>query len=252
MANTWSFFPTAATLIKAAMRRIRAYDPEDATTISAVQYANALETLNFIMSGWQALGMQIWCRKTGSKSLTANQGIYTVGAAGADILINRPMDIMQAWMTDTTSTPNVDIPVGIIGQQEYLSLSSKLSTGTPTQLFYDPEYDGASNKGANAKGKLYLWPYPDANAAAFKTLKFLYQRPLEDFDATSDDIDMPQEWFNALRLQLALSIAPEYGMPVMEYDRLKGEAEEWFELAKSWDTEQDSLFLMPDYTTYGI
>lgn len=251
MANTWSFFPTGATLIKASLRRVRAYDPEDATTISATQYANALETLNFIMAAWQAFGMQIWCRKTGSKTLTASQGIYTIGASGADIALNRPMAIIQAWLTDTTSTPNTDIPINLIGQQEYLNLSTKTATGTPTQLFYDPTYDGASNKGINSKGSLYLWPYPDTNAATYKTLKFLYQRPLEDFDSTSDDIDMPQEWFNALRLELAKAIAPEYGMPMMEYDRLTSEAQAALDLAKSWDTEQESMFVMPDYITYA-
>ena len=247
MANTWSFFPTAATLIKASLRRIRAYDPEDQTTISTTQFNNALETLNFLMSAWQAFGMQIWCRKqSNSNVLTASQGIYTVGSGG-NISINRPLNIVQAWITDTTAVPPVDVPINIIGQQEYLLLSTKTATGTPTQMWYDPEYDAASNSGATSKGKLYLWPYPDAYSAAHKQLNFLYQRPLEDFDTTSDTIDMPQEWYNALRLQLALAIGPEYGLPAQDYDRLKKEADDALDLAKSWDTEQDSLFVMPDY-----
>lgn len=243
MANTWSFFPTAATLIKAAMRRIRAYDPEQDTTISTVQYNNALETLNFLMGAWQALGIQIWCRKTASNALTASQGSYTVGSGG-NININRPLMIYDAWLRDNTT--GVDMPLEVIGETDYYMLSTKSQTGTPVQLYYDVEYDGSSNKGATSKGTLYLWPVPDSTTASGKTLYFRYQRPLEDFDTTSDNIDMPQEWFNALRLQLALAIAPEYGVPVIEYDRLEKEAERWTDLAKSWDTEQESIFLEPD------
>ncbi len=233
MANTWSFFPDAATLIKAALRRIRAYDPESATTITTVQNNNALETLNFIMGAWQALGLQIWCRKTTSKALTASDGTYTVGT-GADIAVPRPLMIYQAWLTDTN---NVDTPLTVIGEKEYYALPNKTTEGVPVYLYYDPTYDGLSNKGTTSTGTLYLWPVPDSTTATNKTLKFRYQRPLEDFDATTDNIDMPQEWFNVLRLELALSIAPEYGMPVIEYDRLEKERDHFLELAKSWDTE---------------
>lgn len=233
MANTWSFFPDAATLIKASLRRIRAYDPEDATTISTVQYNNALETLNFLMSAWQALGLQIWCQKTTSKVLTASQGSYTVGA-GANININRPLMIYQAWLRNTDG---VDQPVNIIGQNEYYLLSTKAQEGMPISLYYQPNWDAATNQGSSATGTLYIWPEADTTAAAEWTLHFLYQRPLEDFDATTDKIDLPQEWYNALRLHLALAIAPEYGLPVIEYDRLKKEAEDALELAKSWDVE---------------
>lgn len=243
MANTWSFFPDAATVIKGSMRRIRAYDPEDATTITAVQYANALETLNYIMSSWQALGMQLWCRKLATKVPVASQTSYTVGSGG-NIAINRPLSIFQAYKTNSQG---VDIPLRIIGQQEYHQLSRKAQTGDFINLYYDPTYDAATNSGSTSTGTVYLWPTPDANAAAEYTLKFLYQRPLEDFDATSDKIDMPQEWYNVLRLELAVSIAPEYGMPVTEYDRLVKERDYYLELAKSWDVEQNaSVKFHPD------
>jgi hypothetical protein len=242
MANTWSFFPTAAMVIKAALRRIRGYDPEDETTISTVQYNNALESLNFIMSAAQAFGLQLWCRKTTSGTLVASQGSYTVGSGG-NISINRPLKVMQAFLRDTN---NIDQPLNVIGQQEYYNLSTKSQTGTPVSLYYDPAYDGASNVGTTSKGTIYLWPIPDATAAAEYTLQFLYQRPLEDFDATSDSIDMPQEWFNWLRLELAKTISPEYGMPVIEYDRLVKETEIALELAKSWDTEFESVYFQPD------
>jgi hypothetical protein len=246
MANTWSFFPTAATVINASLRRIRAYDPEDTTTISSTQLANALETMNFLISSWQALGPTLWCRKqkTG-QALTAAQASYTVGSGGNITGINRPLLITQAWLTDASQTPSLDIPLTPMGAEEYLALSTKAAVGVPTSFWYDPEYDGSSNTGATSKGKLYLWPVPDTSLVTNRTLNFYYQRPLEDFDASSDAIDMPQEWFNAFRLKLAVAIAPEYGMQASDYNLLKEEAKEAFDLAMSWSGQMTSVTVSP-------
>lgn len=245
MANTWSFFPTASTVILAALRRIRAYDVEDTTSISTTQSANALETLNFILSSWQALGPTLWCRKQKTaQALTAAQASYTVGSGG-NININRPLLVTQAWLTDSSGTPSIDIPLNPLSAEEYLSISTKAAVGVPTSFWYDPEYDGASNVGATSKGKLYLWPVPDAALVTNRTLNFYYQRPLEDFDASTDQIDMPQEWFNALRLKLALALAPEYGMQASDHDRLVAEAKEAFDLAMSWSGQMTSVQISP-------
>lgn len=246
MASSYSFFPTGATIIKAALRRVRAYDPEDETTISAVQYANALETMNFLLAHWQALGLPIWCIKQASKALTASDGQYSVGSGG-DININQPHRIIQAWLRDASNaTYPVDIPLNIKSQQEYFHLSSKSQEGRPVDLYYDRAYDGASNQGATAVSQLYLWPEPDTTTATNCTLYFLYQRPLLDFNATTDNLDMPQEWYEAVRLNLAYKIAPEYGMQASDYDRLTKEAKDALELALAWDTEALSIFFQPN------
>lgn len=246
MALSYNFFPTGDTIIAAALRRCRAYDPEDTTTITTVQYTNGRETLNFLLSHWQALGLPIWCRKVTSVALTASDGTYTIGTGG-DISVNRPMAVMQAWLRDASNAffP-IDTPLEIIGQQEYWELSSKFSTGKPSQLYYDGTYDGLSNQGANAKGTIYIWPLPDTVSAANCTLYVLYQRPLLDFNAAGDALDMPQEWYEAVRLNLAYKIAPEYGMQSSDYDRLKEEAKDALALALNWDTEQVSIFFSPN------
>ncbi len=242
MAHTWSFFPDAATIIKAALRRVRAYDPEEATTISATQYANALETLNFIVSHWQAKGLQVWSRKQTIVTLVADQASYTTGSGG-DISINRPLTIMQAWMRDTN---DVDSPeLEIIGPEEFNRIPEKTSAGTPIVLWYDAAYQSLDNYGSTSKGTIHLWPVPDSTVVASNSLVLFYQRPLLDFDATTDRIDMPQEWFEPLRLTLAYKIAPEYGMPVIEHDRLKGEMDEAIKVVDGWDSDMASITISP-------
>lgn len=243
MASSYSFFPDGDTIIKASLRRVRGYDPEQTSTITTTQYSNARETLNFLLAHWQALGLPVWCRKTTSKALTAADGDYTIGSGG-DINVNHPLAIYDAWLRDTN---NVDVPLMIIGEQEYYDLSTKSAQGRPSQLYFSRDYLGdGSNSGATAKGTIYLWPTPDTTSAANYTLYLRYQRPLLDFNASADALDMPQEWYETVRVNLAYKIAPEYGMQRGDYQDLKEEAKDTLELALEWDTEQVSIFFKPN------
>jgi hypothetical protein len=246
MALSYNFFPTRDTIITAALRRVRAYDPEDTSSISAIQFSNAGETMDFLLSNWQALGLPIWCRKISPAKTLSATGSYTIGSGGS-INVNRPLAIMQAWLRDsTTAATPIDIPLNIVSQQEYYLLSSKSSTGRPVYLYYDAAYDGLTNQGATAVGTINLWPVPDTNTITNLTLYTIYQRPLLDFNSSADALDMPQEWYEAIRLNLALKISTEYGIQAQDYDRLKVEAKEALELALNWDIEQVSVFFAPD------
>ena len=244
MALSWNFFPDGDTIIKAALRRIRAYDPEEATTISTVQYDNARETLNMILSAWQADGLHVWTIKTTSAlNLSASTGSYTIGSGATWNISYRPLDILRAYLRDTD---NIDRPLEIISKQRYDMLSNKTQEGVPSCIYFDATYDGSSNQGSTSTATVYVWPEPDTAAATEYDVILVYQRPLLDFNASTDELDMPQEWYNAVRLNLALALAPEYGMPVMDQDRLKVEADAAKELAMGWDREKTSLFIQPN------
>lgn len=240
-----NFFPTAAQLITDALRALAAVDPESTTAPSTTESTNALRALNYIVNSWSALGLQGWCHKTVSYTLSAANS-YTIGPSGATITAARPLKIIQAWLRDT-STDAVDIPINIISRDEYNMLSVKTSDGPPTSLFYDPEYDrDATNSGANAKGKIYVWPQPTSTEVTNYDLYMVVQRPLQDFSATTDTLDFPQEWFNAIKWNLAYQLSFEYGTVVEKQDRIRKLAEETLELAKSWDVDQTPVFFQPE------
>lgn len=235
-----SFYPTALIIIDAALRAIRGKDAEIASTTQ--QRTDALEALNFLVTSWQAKGMQVWCQKQGTHGLTASTASYTAGPSG-DVNIARPMSIQMAWLRDTNSK---ETPMRTGGREEYNSFTDKTTTGTPIFLYYDPQYDlPATNSGANAKGKIYLWPTPDANAVTNFDLYFIYTRPIQDFSASSDSLDFPQEWYNAVKWNLAAEIMSEYGLPVIEQDRIKAHAKDALELVEGWDREEGSMFISP-------
>jgi hypothetical protein len=240
-----NFFPTAANIISASLRAIGVGDAEGTLSPSTTETTNALTALNYLVTSWQADGLQVWCHKTVSYTLSAASS-YTIGASGATITAARPLSIIQAWLRDTSTNP-IDIPVEIISRSEYNELSSKSATGMPVKLFYDPEYDrDASNNGANAKGKIYVWPTPSATEVTNYDLYMVTVRPIQDFNASSDTFDFPQYWYNAIKWGLAHELSFDYGLPVEIQDRVKAKAMEEKDRAMAFDVDQTPVFFQVD------
>lgn len=149
------------------------------------------------------------------------------------VTANRPMRVLEAYTH--RELENADIPVGIISRVDYWSLSTKDSQGQVVQVYFDPQID---------KDNLYVWP---VNSSELDYLILQCQRTLSDFDALGDTPDYPQEWYMPLTYNLAVNLAPKYGMPAMDYQRLQVLAMQMYETAKAWDVEQEtSVYLKPD------
>lgn len=239
-----NYFPTAQGLIDVALGCIRAVDPESSVTPNATQRSNALTALNLIVTSWQALGMQVWCTKTATLTLVNNQNNYALGTGG-DLVIARPLSVSQAWLHDLTQ--NTDpIPVRMGGREEYNSWTTKAANSPPYFAWYDPTYDvPGSNSGATEKGMLHVYPTPGTTEASTYTLQFVYTRPIQDFAALSDSVDFPQEWYNAVKWNLAHQIAFDYGVPVLYLDRIKAIADDELNRVSGWDHETGSMFVYP-------
>jgi hypothetical protein len=138
--------------------------------------------------------------------------------------IERPLRIISARMDNASN----EIPMYSLSRQEYFDLPNKSSTGIPTQFYYDPQL---------GTGKLYLWPVPESVDYVFKCN---FQRTLEDFDATTDTPDLPQEWLEALGYNLAIRIAPQYGKAVPREVAIV--AAELKDLVSDWDQEEESVY----------
>ena len=240
------FYPTALNVITDALTDIGAIDPEGGITPTSGMTTGALRVLNYLVTAWQAHGMQVWCQKQGTYSLSNGVGNFTIGPSGATVTADRPLSIQQAWLRNTVADPDQDIPIRIISREEYNNLATKASSGTPICLYYDPEYDRpGSNSGANAKGKVYIWPVPDTTVATTYDLYFIYTRPIADFNASSDTLDFPQEWYNAVRWNLAEALCPSYEVPIVKWDRIRKNAQDSLALALSWDRDQSSVMISP-------
>ncbi len=221
---------TRSALIKESMQLVGAIsegiDPND------TQYLDASRTLNIMVKAWQAYGLNLWTIETASIDLAASTASYTLGPSGTTGLTERPLKVVEVYITDSDSD---DTWLQPLSRQEYIRIVNKDQTGTPTQWYYDPQL---------TNGTLSVWPAPDSTSAAY-TLKVVYQSPIEDMDADIDEFDFPQEWYEAIKYGLAVRLAPVYGLPYNDRLMLKREFDEILDLAKSWDTEQESVFFTP-------
>jgi len=197
------------------------------------QVTEANESLNMLVKALQVDGMQLWAIKEYSIPLTASTATYSIGLTST-IAIPKPLKIIQAYVHD--SVTNVDVPMRIVTRDEYNRLGNKTSSGIPVQLYYDVQRE---------YGIMNVFPVPTSTEAATKTIRIVYQRPFEDFDASSDTPDFPQEWFETIKYGLATRLAGEYGITLedrkqllQEYMLLKNEA-------NGFGTEEGSFQITP-------
>jgi hypothetical protein len=182
----------------------------------------------------EADGMPLWAMKQYAVPMTAATSSYNIGVSQT-VNTPKPLKVIQAFIRDTSS--NNDTPMRIITRQEYNMLGNKSSSGTPIQIFYEPLSD---------YGVLHLFPTPSATDVANNTLYLVYQRPFEDFDASTDNPDFPQEWYEVLKYQLAARMAGEYQIDLQIRQVLASEAKDLKDAALSFGTEEGSFYFQAD------
>jgi hypothetical protein len=148
----------------------------------------------------------------------------------------RPLRILDAWIWQISGSNRV--PMRVISMDEMNRFGAPNTTGTPTQLSYSAQ--------SNA-GHAYIYPRFSTTS---QLLYIEFTKPIDDFSASGDDYDMPQEWGEALKFNLALRIAPEYEVPKDKYSQIREQAIGLFTFIRDYDQEPTSLFLQPQNWMY--
>lgn len=140
----------------------------------------------------------------------------------------RPLEIIEGRRV---SPEGLDTPLLFISRSEYMALSDKSSSGTITQMYYDPQL---------TNGVLYVWP---TCSDVQDTLKLTIKVPISDFDSGSDTGEFPAEWLPAVVSNLAVWIGMELGIDI--HPKLDALAEKSKFMAETFDDEKTSVFLRP-------
>lgn len=147
--------------------------------------------------------------------------------------IQRPIKIIEAMVHDEVN--NTDIPLEVCSKSEYDTLGAKTSTGSPNMLVYDPQL---------VDGRAYIYP---RFTNGRKSITIIFQRPFEDFDASADTPDFPQEWYDPLMLNLAVRLMGPYGLPAQDRMELNSRAKAALDLALSNEPEEGSMYIQPEW-----
>ena len=125
-----------------------------------------------------------------------------------------------------------DTPLDIYSQvQQYDSTVSKFADGTPTALLVEP---------LTLNTRITLNSQPtDITQQIFMTVLY----PAEDYDATTDDIAFPQEWYAALSWELAFRLST----PTNRWtDTMQANRQSALAMARSANPETSALFFAPN------
>jgi len=235
-SGSTDFSVTRDDIIKRALRLIGVVAQGETPTTD--QTTEAAFALNSLVKAWQADGMPLWAIKSYSVPLTAGTSAYEIGLTKA-INIPKPLKVLQAYNHSTTS--DVDIPMRIITKQEYNILGNKTSSGNPIQVYYNPQSE---------YGILNVFPVPSTTEQSANTIVIHYQRPFEDFDASTDTPDFPQEWYDAIAYGLACRLAPEYGVAMADRKLLWQEMTIIKQDALNFGLEEGSLYFQRDFRSW--
>lgn len=126
-------------------------------------------------------------------TLTAGTKSYTVGDS-KDIDMYRPYNLVYARRKNSSTSDELEIDT--VDRQEYMSLPNKDTQGPPNLVYYHP---------GTSQGTVHVWPTGDST---WDTLVLTFTTPLNTLDATSDTLDLPQEWHEPVTWLLAEAIAP--------------------------------------------
>lgn len=185
---------TSYDIIASSLRMLGVVASEE--SLSAAEAADGLAALNDLVHSWGVASMLSVSWPQVSKALTAGKVSYTIGSGG-EIDTVRPSGILSAYIT----YGGVDYPLQSMSFVEYQNLAVKTSTGIPEVIVYSP---------GSPLATLLLYPVP---SAAGMTLVIDKIAPITDL-TLHDDLPYPPEYNRALRYNLAVDLAPEYGVDV--------------------------------------
>jgi hypothetical protein len=201
-----------------------------------------------IASGWyigieQTDGTRFWTTVSGSPSgttCTLTSGLSVGAAAGATVFsyqtkLIKPLRVLDGF---TRQIEGNDVPHLMISREQYNRFGMKSSAGTSIQAYYDSQRDS---------GNYYVYP---TTQDVSNLIYIEFQKPFDDMSGSTQNMDVPQEWIEAIKWGLAMRLAPEYGVPKEKLSFIKGMADQALALVDGWDQEPTSLLLQPDQWAY--
>ena len=186
-SGTITFSLTAQQVITFALRKINIV----ATTEdpSADDSARAMQELNLLLKGWAKYPL-LWRLTEGS--------ITMVNATASYVMSPTPHRVTSVRFNNSVGT---DIPILLMSRGEYFDTAIKGTAGDPVNYYVDHQ---------RASSTMYV--YPVKAVVTTETLKYTFQRRIEDIADPSNDIDVRPEWLEVVGYNLAARLTMDFGV----------------------------------------
>lgn len=165
---------------------------------SAQEQTDALSTLNSMIDSWSTESLIVFSKTIEDFSFVSSQQVYTMGVGGTFDTV-RPQKILRLAVLDVTNTPNNEINIEVLNLDQWASIHQKGVTSTFATRMY-PDF-------TNPLVTLNFWPIPlNVNGVRIYSLK-----PLAELATPDSVVTLPPGYDLALRYNLAILLASEYG-----------------------------------------
>lgn len=188
---------TTKQLIDGALRTIGVLASGEQAKPSEAQ--DALQYAKQMLDSWSNEGLLVPALTHESFTLSSKR-TYTIGPGG-DFDTVRPTTIENVRIRDAG---NLETPVSIASLNLWANISLKDTVvNTPDYVYYEPEYP---------LGRLEFSCIPTAG----DSLKLVTTKPITELPALTESVQFPPGYDKAIRLGLAIELAPEYGVDVSQ------------------------------------
>ena len=204
-------------------------------TPTSEQFADYSNRLNDLLNLWSTQGLKLWTQEDLEIPLVAGTQQYLLGPTGT-IIATRPLRVLQGYYLDANANRR---PIYPLSWDEWLRLSQVNQQGAITQYFIDKQQIDL---------KVNFWLTPDAQMAT-GTAHLLIQQQVMNFTELDETINLPVEWFMAVRWGFAAEICS--GQPQAVIDRCENRAERFRKMVEDWDVEDASTRFQPDTQARG-
>tara|TARA_R110000824_G_scaffold73430_4_gene187040 strand:- start:955 stop:1650 length:696 start_codon:yes stop_codon:yes gene_type:complete len=194
---------------------------------------SAQRSLNLMLAEWANRGLNQWTVLQKTVAMVKDTVTYNIDSTNA----TAPIDVLDAFMRETTNNENTDLPMTRISRSQYSSLPNKSTTAKPNQFTIDKQLSPT----------ISVYPAPDKSSTYTLYMNVLTR--MDDADVGANTMQMPYRFYPCLAAGLAYYIslkkAPERtGM-------LKQLYEEEFSRAMDMDEERASFRIAPDLSSYN-
>lgn len=186
--------PTAQVIVESAMRKAGLL--ESGESASTNEQADGLEALNDLLDAWSSSGWIVPYRtRDEDLAVATSSNSYSIGSGG-DFNVARPSRIFSVTVTSGGS----DYVLKERGVKDY-NLNKTSSQDIPEFFYYEPTY---------ATGTLYF----PSKLGTSMTVTIDSLKPFTAFSLISTDISFPDGYVPALKYNLAVDFAAEFGVEV--------------------------------------
>jgi hypothetical protein len=187
------------TLGKNALLEIGILYPEE--TPSAVQLAQVLTITQRMIDAWAADRLTLSQQLRTTFTLVSGTSTVTVGPAG-DVPIARPMWINAINYLIPTSSPAVEVPIGLMDEDTYAGIAIKgLQSAYPLQAFYQTDI-------ATVFGNLFFWPQVTQNV----DIALYTPQAVGVPTSLNTDLIGPPGYLDAFHYDLSLRLCTPFGV----------------------------------------